>query len=294
MWFKQLTPFRLSQLPETRQLDESLGNHWFTKTQGLDWFTEGFTYPQPFTDRAVFETNGSLLVSLKREEKVLPGAAIKLKLDEKVEKIQTAEARKVGRKEKAEIRQSIIDDLLPKALTKSSHTYGLLTNGWLWVDTANSRKAQNLLSHLHRAVGGLRVLHPTCKSRPMYLMTEWILNKEAKGRFKLGEHATLSDDVELVRISNKRLESDEVVYLVEKGLAVIKLHLIWDGKISFVLNENAAMYLTNIQWLDMLVKESEDNADDAYSKAIAEQTIMTAALNDMLTELVDLLGGWQD
>ena len=45
MWFKQVTPFRLLELPEKRYLDESLGNSWFTEPQGLDWFSEGFTYP---------------------------------------------------------------------------------------------------------------------------------------------------------------------------------------------------------------------------------------------------------
>ena len=36
MWFKQVTPFRVFELPEKRYLDESLGNSWFTEPQGLD------------------------------------------------------------------------------------------------------------------------------------------------------------------------------------------------------------------------------------------------------------------
>ncbi len=82
MWFKQVTPFRVFELPEKRYLDESLGNSWFTELQGLDWFTEGFTHPTAFSDRAVFEAEKTMLIALKREEKVLPSAAIKHKLDE--------------------------------------------------------------------------------------------------------------------------------------------------------------------------------------------------------------------
>ena len=102
MWFKQVTPFRLLELPEKRYLDESLGNSWFTEPQGLDWFSEGFTHPNAFTDLAVFEAQKSMLINLMREEKVLPSAAIKHKLDEQVVKIQTAEGRNVGRREKHE------------------------------------------------------------------------------------------------------------------------------------------------------------------------------------------------
>lgn len=154
MWFKQLTPFRLPELPETERLETSIAESWFSPPLNSAWFSEGFISPVPFGYPIIFKTNGSLLVSLRREEKVLPGAVIKQKLDEKVDKIQTAEVRNVGRKEKAEIRQSIIDDLLPKALTKSSHTYGLLTDGWLWVDTANTRKAENFLTKMREALGG--------------------------------------------------------------------------------------------------------------------------------------------
>ena len=100
MWFKQVTPFRLPELPEKRYLDESLGNSWFTEPQGLDWFSEGFTHPTEFTDLAVFEAQKTMLIALKREEKVLPAEAIKHKLDQKVAKIQTSEGRNVGRKEK--------------------------------------------------------------------------------------------------------------------------------------------------------------------------------------------------
>ncbi|MFV2030533.1 recombination-associated protein RdgC [Neisseria sp. S1] len=301
MWFKQLTPFRLSQLPETRQLDESLGNHWFTKTQGLDWFSEGFTHPSPFTDCAVFEansmfeTNGSLLVSLKREEKVLPGAVIKHKLDEKVDKIQTAEARNVGRKEKAEIRQSIIDDLLPKALTKSCRTYGLLTNGWLWVDTANSRKAENMLTKMREALGGLSAQMPTTKQSPLSLMTEWLLQGSAQGRFELDYDVTLigaGDVAPKIKVSRKDLTDDDVVQHVRNGMRVTELGLVWDDRIAFILTQNCT--LKRIQWLDMLTEKVEEYAEDSHSRAVAEQTIMTATLNDMLTELVDLLGGWQE
>lgn len=152
MWFKQITPFRLPELPEKRYLDESLGNSWFTELQGLDWFTEGFTHPTAFSDTAVFGAEKTMLIALKREEKVLPSAAIKHKLDEQVVKIQTAEGRNVGRREKHELHEAIIDDLLPKALIKSSRTYGLFAGEWLFVDTANRRKAENLLTKLREAL----------------------------------------------------------------------------------------------------------------------------------------------
>ena len=295
MWFKQVTPFRLPELPEKRYLDESLGNSWFTEPQGLDWFSEGFTHPTAFTDLAVFEAQKTMLISLKREEKVLPAEAIKHKLDEKVAKIQTSEGRNVGRKEKMELRQAIIDELLPKALTKSSCTNGLLAKGWLWTNTANRRKAENLLTKLSEALGDLPAQQPVTRQSPSSLMTNWLLQGEAQGRFELDSDVTLvgaGDVAPKVKISRKDLTATDVVQHAKNGMIVTELGLVWNARVAFILTQDFT--LKRIKWLDVVQEEAEGEADDAQSKAYATQLLMAAALSVMLGELVELLGGWQE
>lgn len=293
MWFKQVTPFRVFELPEKRYLDESLGNSWFTEPQGLDWFTEGFTHPNAFTDLAVFEAQKTMLISLMREEKVLPGVAIKHKLDEQVVKIQTAEGRNVGRREKQELREAIIDDLLPKALIKSSRTYGLFSGEWLFVDTANRRKAENLLTKLREALGGLPAQQPVPRQSPASLMTNWLLQGEAQGRFVLDSDVTLvgvGDVAPKVKISRKDLTAEDVVQHAKNGMKVTELGLVWNDRVAFILTQD--LTLKRIQWLDVVQEEAEGSCDDAESMAYATQLLMGAALSVILGELVDLLGGW--
>lgn len=295
MWFKQVTPFRVFELPEKRYLDESLGNSWFTELQGLGWFTEGFTHPSAFSDRAVSEAEKTMLIALKREEKVLPSAAIKHKLDEQVVKIQTAEGRNVGRREKHELREAIIDDLLPKALIKSSRTYGLFAGEWLFVDTANRRKAENLLAKLREALGGLPAQQPVPRQSPASLMTNWLLQGEAQGRFVLDSDVTLvgaGDVAPKVKISRKDLTAKDVVQHAKNGMKVTELGLIWNDRVAFILTQD--LTLKRIQWLDVVQGEAEGSCDDAESMAYATQLLMEAALSAMLGELVDLLGGWQE
>lgn len=295
MWFKQVTPFRVFELPEKRYLDESLGNSWFTELQGLDWFSEGFTHPNAFTDLAVFEAQKSMLINLMREEKVLPSAAIKHKLDEQVVKIQTAEGRNVGRREKHELREAIIDDLLPKALIKSSRTYGLFAGEWLFVDTANHRKAENLLTKLREALGGLPAQQPITRQSSASLMTNWLLQGEAQGRFVLDSDVTLvgaGDVAPKVKISRKDLTAEDVVQHAKNGMTVTELGLVWNGRVAFILTQD--LTLKRIQWLDVVQEEAEGSCDDAESMAYATQLLMETALSAILGELVDLLGGWQE
>nr|DAK44683.1 MAG TPA: putative exonuclease [Caudoviricetes sp.] len=295
MWFKQVTPFRLPELPEKRFLDESLGNSWFTEPQGLDWFSEGFTHPNAFTDLAVFEAQKTMLISLMREEKVIPRAAVNHKLDEQVVKIQTAEGRNVGRREKQELREAIIDDLLPKALIKSSRTYGLFSGEWLFVDTANRRKAENLLIKLREALGGLPAQHLVTRQSPSALMTNWLLQGEAQGRFMLDFDVTLvgaGDVAPKVKISRKDLTAEDVVQHAKNGMKVTELGLVWNDRVAFILTQD--LTLKRIQWLDVVQEEASGSCDDAESMAYATQLLMEAALSAILGELVDLLEGWQE
>ena len=295
MWFKQVTPIRVFELPEAERLKTAIAENWFCSPTGLDWFSEGFCSPVPFGNPIIFEAQKTMLISLMREEKVLPSSAIKHKLDEKVAKIQTSEGRNVGRKEKMELRQAIIDELLPKALTKSSRTNGLLAKGWLWTDTANRRKAENLLTKLREALGGLPAQQPDTRQSPSSLMTNWLLQGEAQGRFELDSDVTLvgaGDVAPKVKISRKDLTATDVVRHAQNGMIVTELGLVWNERVAFILTQDFT--LKRIKWMDVVQEEAEGEADDAHSKAYATQLLMAAALSVMFGELVELLGGWQE
>ncbi|MBF0803330.1 MULTISPECIES: recombination-associated protein RdgC [unclassified Neisseria] len=295
MWFKQLTAYRLPEKPEQRHLDESLSNAQFTPPAGLDWFSEGFAIPTPFDNFFVFNAKGHYLISLKREEKVLPAGVINNVLAEKIEKIQKAEARNVGRREKRELKEQITDDLLPRALTRSSRTHAILTDGWLLVDSATPSKAENLLTKLREALGGLEVKLPATKQSPASLMTEWLLNGQAQGGFELDCDVTLrgvGDVAPRVTISKKDLTADDVVQHSRNGLYVVELGLIWREEIAFLLTEN--LTLKRIQYLDVVQENADSQADNAADLTVASQIIMTESLTAMLNELVEHLGGWQD
>ena len=68
--------------------------------------------------------------------------------------------------------------------------------------------------------------------------------------------------------------------------------MIWNDRAAFILTQD--LTLKHIQWLDVVQEEAQDNCDDAQSQAYATQLLMTAALSMIFSELVELLGGWQE
>ena len=296
MWYKNAIIYLL---PDGWQLEagfaEKLEQAAFTPCMGLDWFSEGFAPPTPFSSDFVFTANSNR-VCLKHEEKVLPSATVRDLVNGKVAEIQEAEARNVGRKEKQQLKEQITDDLLPRALTQSRRTEAIFDTerGYLLVNEASDKRAEKMLIKLSEALGGLKVAMPHTRESPSSLMTEWLLSGAAEGGFELGFNVLMQgvgDVVPKVKISKKDLTHPEVIQHAKNGMKVVELELEWREQISFTLTQNFA--LKRIRFLDVLQEEAEQG-DDAASFTFASQIIMVEALGEMINELVNLLGGWEN
>lgn len=293
MWFKQCKAYRLPETPDAAVL-AALDEYRFVPPGGLDWFADGFTVPQPFGDELVFAADKTLGISLKREERVLPGAVIKTALDEKIAKIEAEEARQVGRKEKQELKEQIIDELLPRSFTRASRTDAVLADGYLLINQTGN-KAETLLGHLREALGGLPA-HPTFARRSASdLMTQWLLRGEADGQFELGDYVALVGAGDMgaeIRIKREDVTAEEVVQHVKRGKRVVELGLVWRESVELVLTQD--LTLKRISYLDHLQEDAQSHGDSGSDLAAASQIIMAHALTGILDELAELLGGWQE
>ena len=74
-------------------------------------------------------------------------------------------------------------------------------------------------------------------------------------------------------------------------MQVVELELEWREQISFTLTKDFT--LKRIQFLDVLQEEAEQG-DDTASLMFSSQIIMVEALGEMINELVNLLGGWEN
>ena len=296
MWYKNAIIYLL---PDGWQLEagfaEKLEQAAFTPCMGLDWFSEGFAPPTPFSSDFVFTANSNR-VCLKHEEKVLPSATVRDLVNGKVAEIKEAEARNVWYEEKQQLKEQITDDLLPRALTQSRRTEAIFDTerGYLLVNEASDKRAEKMLIKLSEALGGLKVAMPHTRESPSSLMTEWLLSGAAEGGFELGFNVLMQgvgDVVPKVKISKKDLTHPEVIQHAKNGMKVVELELEWREQISFTLTQNFA--LKRIRFLDVLQEEAEQG-DDTASLMFSSQIIMVEALGEMINELVNLLGGWEN
>lgn len=299
MWFRQLSFY---QLPVAEQiaadkLGAALAARQFQRCSGLDWFSEGWVAPAAHLDEPLYSQRGRLLVSLRREDKVLPAGVIRDFLDAKLGEIEQQELRKVGRKEKLELKEQITDDLLPRAFTRSSRTFAYfdLGRGWLVVDSGSASKAETLLSSLREAMPPLPATLPRTQLSPHALMTDWLAAGEASGDFVLDSDCELkdsSDNGAVVRCTRMDLTADEIRQHIATGKQVTRLGLIWRDRIRFTLTDT--LQLKKLQFLDVLQEEASQAGDDAASLFEATFMLMSEELGELIDDLVAELGGLQD
>ncbi|MBX9348784.1 recombination-associated protein RdgC [Chromobacterium vaccinii] len=294
-WFNNATLFRLTDTPDAIHLSEALAKRPFQPCMGLDWFSEGWVAPAVHLEEPVFVTRGHMLVSLLREDKVLPPAVIRKAVDAKVAEIEAKELRKVGRKEKLALKEQITDDLLPRAFTKPTPVPALIAGGWLIADTGSARRAEALVSTLREALPPFPAELPRTRIAPHTAMTDWLAAGEAPGGFELDADAVLNDgsaNGATVKVSRIDLTSDEIRQHIATGKQVTKLGLIWNEKIRFQLTDT--LQLKRIQFLDMLQDEASQAGDDRESLFESTFILMSEELGELVGALVEALGGLEE
>ncbi|MBV8048349.1 MAG: recombination-associated protein RdgC [Paludibacterium sp.] len=295
MWFKQLSFYRLNEqsTPDMPQLSAALEKTPFQPCSGLDWFSEGWVNPGS-ADTPVYSAHGHLLVSLKREDKVLPSAVIRDFVEIKASEIEAAEHRKVGRKEKQALKEQITDDLLPRAFTRASRLSAYLDIGrrWLMVDSGTASKAEALVSKLREALPPFPAALPRTAIAPHTAMTDWLAAGEAPAGFELDADCELKDSSEngaVVRCVRMDLTADEIRQHIATGKQVTKLGLVWKERVRFVLTDT--LQLKRIQFLDVLQDEASQAGDDSESLFEATFTLMSEELGELVDALIYALGG---
>ena len=162
MWFRNLQLYRLidtfEHTPES--LHAALTERIFKPCAGLDTYSMGWVPPAGReTTQLVHMCNGRMMFCMRREDRILPSSVMREHVDDKAEAISLAESRPVGRKEKQQIKDEVVTDLLPRAFTRSSHMFAYIDpkEGWAVVDAGTAKKAEELLSALRETLGSLTI-----------------------------------------------------------------------------------------------------------------------------------------
>ncbi|SDI87461.1 recombination associated protein RdgC [Pseudomonas flavescens] len=299
MWFRNLLVYRLTQdVPfETEALEKALSAKPARPCASQELATYGFV--APFGKGAdaplVHESQGFLLISARKEERILPGSVVKDAVKEKVDEIENEQMRKVYKKEREQIKDEIVQAFLPRAFIRKSATFAAIApaQGLIIVNASSPKRAEDLLSTLREAIGSLPVRPLTVKIAPSATMTDWVKAQQAAADFHVLDECELRDSHEdggIVRCKRQDLTGEEVQLHMSSGKQVTQLSLAWQDKLSFVLDDK--LVVKRLKFEDLLQEQAEqDGGDDDLSQQDASFTLMMLTLIEFLPSLFEALGG---
>lgn len=297
MWFKNLRIYRLTEaLPcEPEALGEALAGRAFVPCSGLDTERMGWVAPiDPAAQALVHAEADYLLLCARTQQRLLPAAAVREALDEKLLQIERAEGRKPGRRERANLKDEIVHSLLPRALTRSQHTRAVLSlrSQLLLLDAAAPARAEDLLDLLRESIGSLPVRPLVPRHAPSELMTRWLNGGRLPPRLRLGQHVDLRDPLHqanVVRCRQQELATSEVRNHLVAGKQAVALGLAWSERLQFVLAEDLS--LRGIRFEDVQERDAGvDTEEDALARQTADFLFMALEFDRLAADLIAVFG----
>lgn len=299
MWFRNLLVYRLTQniALDADTLEAALASKLARPCASQELATYGFVAPfGKSADAPLVHLSGDfLLIGARKEERILPSSVVRDALKDKVDEIETAQMRKVYKKEREQLKDEIVQAFLPRAFVRKSATFAAIApkQGLILVDSASAKKAEDLLSTLREALGSLPVRPLSVKVAPSATLTEWLKNQRAADGFFVLDECELRDTHEdggIVRCKRQDLAGEEIALHLSTGKQVTQLSLAWQDKLSFVLDEK--LTIKRLRFEDLLQEQAaQDGGDDALAQQDASFTLMMMTLVEFLPQLFEALGG---
>lgn len=295
MWFRNVRFYTLSEpLVIPANFAERLQEHAYRPCNKQELAQLGWVSPFSLQHELLFHSIGdNHLLSLRKEEKVLPTSAVNARLDERVAEISATEGRPVNRKEKQTLKEDLIHAMLPQAFSKYQQTSAFINTqlGFIAIDASSANKAEELLGLLRGTLSSLPV-KPLMTQNPVELfLTQWLQTQQLPGEFEFGDEIELksqNDDGAVVRCKQQDLTSSEVLQHLEHGKQVTKLGLIWSDRLSFVLENDIA--LKRFKLTDVAENDRDDLVDPTPEQRVdADFALLSAEINSLYPALVDAL-----
>jgi len=296
MWFKNLYLYNFEkEFPLNAEvLHDELTKKPFTPCSATQRESEGWIPPLGKNATSyTHASNGYILLSMARQERILPASVIKETLDEKVEAIELKENRKVSSREKKDLREDIEHELLPRAFKRTQKMDAWIDpkSGWLILNTPSGPRAEAFTKLLRSTLGTLPVTLPESETSPAVAMTNWLSSSKTPEPFDLGFECELKNQGDYkgsATFKQHDLTLDEVQTSLQAGKYAAKLALEWDEKVSFVLSED--LQIKKLKFLDVLEEQLNDNDPQSHEEHMDIQfALMTGEISLMLKDLMRVL-----
>jgi len=295
MWFNNIQFYRFESpfTMDEKALGEALSSREARPCGQLEPSSEGWAKPLGRDGHTlVHQTNGQFMICLQRQDRLLPSSVVREQLEERVWKAEDERGRALNRREKADVKDQLVQELLPRAFVRTSTSYACILPqaGWLMINAASARKAEDFLAVLLKTIPTLSLVVPAMEESLSEVMRRWMLDEAS-----IPEGFTLEDACKMIsqgehggtiQCRQEDLAKDEILAHIRTGKSVTELAMNWRERVSFVLCEDLSLKRLRF---DTDVLDEAGDADDGVARFDADFAIMAAELSHLVDDLMTAL-----
>lgn len=294
--FRNLRFYRItSPWPKTEQkLSEVLSENAFSPCGAFSERSAGWEEPAIYDDAPLCRRlHGADLLQLRTQSRVLPVAAIKEALEEKVQQYSARMEQEPPRSELRRLREDTRDELMPKALLKSERNRACFihSESLLAIDVNTDTKAEWFIDQLRTCFGSFNCTPLTFNNPPGDLLKRIFLGENLLG-FTLGRECRMQDPKDSKSIATWRdieLTDASIRRHVNDGMRLTHLGVSYNELLTCVINDDGA-----ITKLKFITGDAIDTPDyeDPLARLDADFVLLAGTVQRLLEDLKKLLGGY--
>lgn len=233
--------------------------------------------------------NGADLLRLRSQSRILPAAAIKEELEQRIDAFRQRTGEAPTTAEKRRLKAEARDELLPKAMLKSERILGYVDYGrsLIAIDSAQEANAERFLRRLNASIDGLTI-QPLAFREPIEVFLSKILFGDAPRQFAAGTECRmqdLKDSRANVRWSNFDLSDPSIRRHVADGMRLTHLAVQYDNLMSCVLDLDGT-----VTKLKFVGDEADDEPGDPLVAFDSAFVLLTGTLRNFAADLDKYLG----
>ena len=297
MWFKNLTVYRLPADWSwcAASLEEALARRPLQPCSPLEMRSMGWVAPAT-TDRLLHTLGEHHLLALGVDQKLLPASIVRQEAERRAKAQAETQGFPVGRRQMRALKMQVLEQLRARALSRRRLTRAWIDprSGWLVVDSASDRRAEELVETLRDTLGSLAVQKVDTERSPSACMAAWLMQSDASGPFSIEQDLELQSGEpakSIVRYRRHPLDGKEVRAYVAGGKRPTQLGLTWNGRISFVLTEK--MQIKRVEFLEVAPERGDEEEIDPAEQFDLDFAVMAGELAKLIIELIGELNGRQ-
>lgn len=207
----------------------------------MELSSSGFVPPFGYDDRLVVATANESLITVGREDRMLPKPAVAAEVAKRIKAIEKAEGRTPGGRTRKRITEEVVLEFLPRAFVKPSRINAVIFHDLriIAVGSASRKAVEDVISTIRYAWGSFPATPVVANQSVPARLSQYLEDRyQMPGYMHLGDEAWLeSSDGATAKFQHQDLDADEVLEHLQAGKLVTRLALRIDIYQQFVLDD---------------------------------------------------------